>query len=223
MSALAVLDDLSQVAVGFANGSVTMIRGDFIHDRGTKQRTVFESHYPVTALQVRQGTTKVLYIATTDKISSLIISGKGQGAPVRTIDNRGCDVGCMTYEPATNDVIVAREDAVYYYGPNGRGPSFAFDGPKKLVKIYKGYVGLVCPPRVAQVSKSKTFRRLGADEVDDIFTSSSFTLLDTDLRYVAFTEALPAQPKDVFVIWDELFLLTEDGKVSHYSMWAFLS
>ena len=119
----------------------------------------------------------------------------------------------MTTEPATNDIIVAREDAVYYYGPNGRGPSYAFDGPKKLVKIYKAYVGLVCPPRIAQVSKSKTFRRLGADEVDDVFSSSSFTLLDTDLRYIAYNDSLPEPPKEVFVIWDELFLLTEDGKV----------
>lgn len=213
VTALAVLDDLTQVAVGFANGSVTIIRGDFIHDRGTKQRTVFESQDSITGLEVRQGATKVLYIATTVKISSLIISGKGQGQPVRTVDNRGCDLGCMTLEPATNDIIVARDDAVYYYGSTGRGPSYAFDGPKKLVKVYKEYVGLVCPPRVTQVSKSRTFRRLGGNEVDDMFGSSSFTLLDTDLRYVAYTESLSAPPKEVFVIWGELFLLTEDGKV----------
>jgi len=135
---------------------------------------------------------------------------------VRTIDNRGCDVGCLTFDPATNDVIVAREDAIYYYSPNGRGPSYAFDGPKKLVKIYKEYLGLVCPPRVAQVSKSKTFRRLGADEVDDFFSSSSFTLLDTDLRYIAYTESLPAAPQHVFVMWGELFVLSEDGRVSTF-------
>lgn len=213
VSSLAVLDDLTQVAVGFTNGSVTVIRGDFIHDRGTKQRTVFESEEPITGLQVRQGATKVLYIATTGKISSLVISGKGQGQPIRTVDNRGCDVGCMTIDTNTNDVIVAREDAVYYYGPRGRGPSYAYDGPKEMIKLYKDYVGLVCPPRVAQISKSKTFRRLGVDDVDDIFSTSSFTLLDTDLRYIAFTESLPARAKDVFVEWGELFLLTQDGKV----------
>jgi hypothetical protein len=43
ISAFVVLGDLSQVAVGFANGAVTVIRGDLIHDRGTKQRTVFDS------------------------------------------------------------------------------------------------------------------------------------------------------------------------------------
>ncbi len=213
VSALVVEDDMSQVAVGFANGSVTVIRGDFIHDRGTKQRTVFESEDPITGLEVRQGATKVLYIANTAKICSLIISGKGQGQPVRTVDNRGCNVGCMTQDRETGDIVIAREDAIYYYGPSGRGPSYAFEGPKKIVKMYKEYVGLVCPPRVAQVSKSKTFRRLGGDEIDELFSSSSFTLLDTDLKFIAHTESLPAQVKDVFVEWDELFLLTIEGKV----------
>lgn len=216
VTAFVVLDDLSQVAVGFGNGSVTVIRGDLIHDRGTKQRTVFESEEPITGLEVRQSTTKVLYIATTGRVSSLIISGKGQGQPVRTVDNRGCALGCMTQDMVTGDIVVAREDAVYFYGPNGRGPNYAFDGPKKMVKVVGDYVGVICPPRVAQLSKSKTFRRVGGDEVDEFFSSSSFTLLDTDLKFIAHTETLAAQVKEVFIEWDELFLLTMDGKLYRY-------
>lgn len=216
VTACVVLDDLSQVAVGFANGSVSVIRGDLVHDRGTKQRTVFESEDPITALGVRQGTLKVLYIANTGRLSSIVISGKGQGQAVRTIDNRGCDIGCMTQDPETEDIVVARNDAIYYYGPNGRGPSYAFDGPKTRVLMYKDYVGVICPPRVAQLSKSKQYRQLGGEEVDDLFTSSSFTLLDTDLKFVAHNESLSTQVKDAFVIWGELFLLTADGKVLRY-------
>lgn len=216
ITAFVVLDDLSQVAVGFANGSVTVIRGDLVHDRGTKQRTVFESEDPITALQVRQGTIKVLYIATVGRLSSIVISGKGQGQAVRTVDNRGCDVGCMTQDPETEDIVVAREDAVYYYGPGGRGPSYAFDGPKTRILMYKDYVGLICPPRVASLSKSRTFKQLGGDEVNDLFTSSSFTILDTDLKFVAHTESLSTQIKDAFVEWGELFLLTSDGKLLRY-------
>ncbi|ETN42149.1 uncharacterized protein HMPREF1541_04090 [Cyphellophora europaea CBS 101466] len=216
VTAFVVLNDLTQVAVGFANGSVTVIRGDLIHDRGTKQRTVFESEDPITALEVRQGTLKVLYIATTGRLSSIVISGKGQGQAVRTVDNRGCSVGCMTQDPETDDIVVAREDAVYYYGPNGRGPSYAFDGPKTRVLMYNDYVGLICPPRVASLSKSKTFRQLGGDEVDDLFTTSSFTILDTDLKFIAHTESLPSQIKYAFVEWGELFLLTTDGKLLRY-------
>lgn len=213
MSAFVALDDLSQVAVGFANGAVTVIRGDLIHDRGTKQRTVFETEEPITGLEIREGTTTVLYIATTGRISNLVISGRGQGQPPRTVDSQGCGVGCMSVEKETKDIIVARDDAVYYYGPNGRGPSFAFDGPKKMLMTFRDYVGLVCPPRVVQMSKSKTYRRLGGSEMEDLFSTSSFSLLETDLRYIAHAESLPTQVKEVFSEWGELFLLTVDGKV----------
>ena len=189
------------------------MRGDFIHDRGTKQRTVFESEEPITGLEVREGPVTALYIATTSRISTLVISGKGQGQPGRTIDNNGCGVGCMTIDRETGDIIVARADAIYSYGPKGRGPTFAFDGPKKMVKVYKDYVGLVCPPRVSQLSKSKTFRNLGANDADDVFSSTSFSLLETDMRFIALTESLPGQVRDVFAEWGDLFLMTMDGKV----------
>lgn len=122
----------------------------------------------------------------------------------------------MTYDRETGDIVIAREDAIYYYGASGRGPSYAFEGPKKSVTIYKEYVGVVCPPRVAQLSKTKTFRRLGGEEIDELFSKTSFTLLDTDLKYVAHTESLPAQVKDLFVEWNELFVLTVEGKLYKY-------
>ncbi len=213
MSAFVALDDLSQVAVGFANGSVTVVRGDFIHDRGTKQRIVFESEDPVTGLEVREGAVTVLYIATIGRISNLVVAGKGQGQPARTIDNVGCGVGCMAIDQDTKDIIVARDDAVYSYGIKGRGASFAFEGPKKLVKTYKSYVGLVCPPKVTQISKSKTFRRLGTEDMDGLFSSSSFSLFNTDLRFIAHTESLSSQVSYIFEEWGELYLVTMDGKV----------
>ncbi len=59
-----VTSDLAQLAVGFANGAVTVVRGDFVHDRGTKQRTVFESEEPITGLEFREANSTSLYIAT---------------------------------------------------------------------------------------------------------------------------------------------------------------
>ncbi|KKY27486.1 putative vacuolar protein sorting protein [Phaeomoniella chlamydospora] len=216
VSAFVVLQDLSQVAVGFANGGVTVIRGDLIHDRGTRQRTVFESEEPITGLQVREAGITTLYIATTSKIVTLAIAGRGQGSPPKTLDNSGCGVGCMAMDPETKDIIVARDDAIYSYGPGGRGQPYAFEGPKTLVKVYRDYVALVCPPRVAQMSKSKAFRRLGADQMDDLFSTSSFSLLDPDLRYIGHTESLSTAVKEVFSVWGDLFLVTIDGKLYRY-------
>ncbi|KAI9744891.1 MAG: hypothetical protein M1818_001816 [Claussenomyces sp. TS43310] len=217
ISAFAALGDLSQLAVGFANGAVTVVRGDLIHDRGAKQRTVFESEEPITAVEFRDvAKLTTLYVATTSRILKLVISGKGQGQPAKTIEDSGCGVGCMTVDKQNGDVVVVRDDAIYYYGLEGRGPCFGYEGPKSLVEIYGDYVALVCPPASSAVSQSNALRRFGGTHTDEIFSTSTFTLLDTDLRFVAHSESLVSNVKALFMIWGDLFTLTQDGKIQRY-------
>ncbi|KAG5291481.1 vacuolar protein sorting protein [Histoplasma ohiense] len=221
VSAFVVLPDLSQLAVGFANGSVTVIRGDLIHDRGAKQRTVFESEEPVTGLEIQHGPVTTLYIATTGRILTLVIAGKGQGQPARALEDLGCGVGCMTIDHETGDIILAREDAIYTYGVSGgRGPSIAFESPKTSINAFRDYIALVCPPRPALPKSSDALRRLGGSggggQVDEILTTSTFTILEPDLKFVAHTESFPARVRYVFMEWGDLFIVSVDGMVYRY-------
>ena len=128
----------------------------------------------------------------------------------------------MTSDPANGDIVVVRDDAIHYYGINGRGPSFAYEGPKQLVSIYGDYVALVTPPRASTPpTKMSTLRRFVGSRRDDLYNTSAFALLDTDLKYIAHTETLISQVKALFIEWGDLFLLTLDGKVSHsQSSWG---
>lgn len=194
---------------------MTVIRGDLINDRGTRQRTVFESEEPVTGVGFRGdgGRITTLYLSTTGRILTLVISGKGQGQPARTLDETGCGVNCMTIDKRNGDIIVARDDAIYFYRPPGRGPCYAYEGPKKLVGIYKDYIVLVSPLQSHSVAKSKTLGDFKGSQMNDPFSMSTFTLLDTELKFVAHSETLVSQIKAWFVEWADLFILTLDGKV----------
>jgi hypothetical protein len=215
VSAFAVTSDLAQLAVGFGNGAVTVVRGDLIHDRGTKQRTVFESEEPITGLEFREANTTGLYIATTSRILVLAISGRAQGTPARTIDEHGCAVGCMTLDPHSNQIIVAREDAIYSYGPRGKTSSFAAQGAKKAVDMHKDYVLIASPPanNFGRASELGAFRTSKADE---IFNTSTFSILNVDQKFVALSKPLNSQINRIFTVWDDVFLLTIDGKLWRY-------
>lgn len=120
----------------------------------------------------------------------------------------------MTFDNANGDIVVVRDDAIHYYGINGRGPSFAYEGPKQLVSIFGDYVALVTPPKASTPTKMSTLRRFVGSRRDDLYNTSTFALLDTDLKYIAHTETLISQVKALFIEWGDLFLLTLDGKVS---------
>lgn len=214
VTAFTVTHDLAQLAVGFGNGAVTVVRGDFIHDRGTKQRTVFESQEPITGLEFREANTTALYIATTGRISSLAISGKNSGSPARTLDENGCAVGCMTLDQQSNEIVVARDDAIYTYGPRGKAASYAYEGAKKLVSVSKDYVLLVSPPN-DKLTRSAPLRAFGG-AASDILNTTTFTILNTDLKFIAHSESLHSQVNAVFAIWGSVFLLTVDGKLHRY-------
>lgn len=200
------------MAVGFANGAVTVIRGDLINDRGAKQRTVFESEEPITNVGFREGSTTLLYLATTGRILTLTITGKGQGQPAKVLEDTGCGVGCMAFDETNGDIVVVRDDAIQYYGVNGRGPSFAHEGPKQLVTLFGNYVALVSPPKPSAPSS----RSFGGKRVEEMFSTSTFALVDTDLKYFAHTETLSSQVNTIFTEWGDLFLLTREGKLFRY-------
>ena len=216
VTAFTVTSDLTQLAAGFGNGAVTVVRGDFIHGRGTKQRTVFESEEPITGLEFREANATSLYIATTGRILTLSITGNRQGTPARTLDENGCDVGCMTLDPETNEIVVARDDAVYTYGPRGKaGPPHQYEGAKKLVNVCKDYVLIVSPPN-NNLSRSAPLRAFAGTQADQILNTSSFTILNTDLKIIAYQESLSSQVRALFSIWGDIYLLTIDGKLFRY-------
>jgi vacuolar protein sorting-associated protein 11 len=222
ITAFAALEDLSQLAIGFGNGSVTVVRGDLIHDRGAKQRTVFESEEPITSIEFREGNITTLYIATTGRISTLVISGRGQGQPARTLEETGCAVDCMTVDKSTRDVVVARDDGIYYYGIHGRGPAYAYESPKKMITIFKDYVAMASPPQT-NIAARAPLRAFGGSQTDDMFSTTTFTILHTDLKFIAHQETLSSQAKAVFKEWGDLFVLTLDGKVTRLKAFPKLS
>ncbi|KAL2755330.1 hypothetical protein ACRALDRAFT_2041719 [Sodiomyces alcalophilus JCM 7366] len=222
ISALSALDDLSQVAVGFANGTVTLIRGDLINDLGSKQRIMHESEEPVTGVELipdSDSSATTLFVSTTARILKMTISKKGQGSPPKTVEDFGCDVGCITLDKAAGEIVVVRDDAIYTYTPEGRGPPRAYESRKSLVSVFNDYVALVCPPSSSPADRDKQpdpVRRRFGEVADAFLNASTFVLLEPDLRVIGHTESLISPLKAMFQIWGDLFVLTQDGKIHRY-------
>lgn len=82
-----------------------------------------------------------------------------------------------------------------------------------MVSMYKDYVMLVSPPQNS-MAKSAPLRSFGTTQADELFSTTSFRILNSDLKLIAHSEALSSQVHQVLTAWGDIFILTMDGKVS---------
>lgn len=91
---------------------------------------------PVTALGFSSTSSITsLFIATLSRVMRYVVSGKGAGNPPATLDDIGCSLGCSLLLPASDDsheakLLIARDEALYIIGSNGREECFAYEGRK---------------------------------------------------------------------------------------------
>ncbi|OBA22381.1 hypothetical protein METBIDRAFT_39147 [Metschnikowia bicuspidata var. bicuspidata NRRL YB-4993] len=177
LSAVLFNDSLTCVAVGSAAGSVVLVRGELLRDRGAKQRLVYAGADPVTGVAFHRSD-ELLYVATTSRVFTLLASGRNRGQPLRVLStDTGAAVGAMALDARDSRLLVASLDGFAYYSPVGRAQLVAFAVPKRqLLRLFRDYLLVVCPPADAPLGAAKPARVL---------------ILDMRNTHVAFSLALP--------------------------------
>jgi vacuolar protein sorting-associated protein 11 len=98
-----------------------------------KPRVVHESPTePITGLGFREPTDDSpnvhLFIVTTNQVLSYQASGRGSGGVAAVVDEIGAGLGCSTMDWHAMDIVVARDEAIYLCGTEGRGTCYAYEG-----------------------------------------------------------------------------------------------
>ncbi|KNC99120.1 tethering complex subunit PEP5 [Spizellomyces punctatus DAOM BR117] len=230
VTALAVLENMTQVAIGLENGVVVLIRGDISRDRFTKSKIIHEGSEMITGLGFcEDGKSTRLYIVTLARILTCDTSNKDLK---QALDDQGGEIGAviLTAQETNQEIVIGRQEAVYFYGLDGRGPCFVIDGEKTSLSWFRNYLVVVTrESRNATAPTSALADYMGGtgNDADTIIHASPsettpgtvLTLYDLKNKYVAFTGTLSGsgyrgQPiRAVLGEWGELFIVTEDRKM----------
>ncbi|KAJ3078590.1 Vacuolar protein sorting-associated protein 11 [Quaeritorhiza haematococci] len=214
VTSVAVLENMSQIAVGLENGVVILVRGDISRDRFTKQKVIHEGSACIT-----EGKTTTLYIVTLAKILSCVTSSKE--VTTTTLDDQGCDFGCAIATPQeqNQEMVIARKEAIYFYGLDGRGPCFIFDNDKTFITWFRNYLAVVSrESRPTTTPKTNTLAEMvghtstgavsaatssalpegttsvstaGSSELIDTSGGTVLTLYDLKNKYIAYQGSFP--------------------------------
>ncbi|XP_053861691.1 porphobilinogen deaminase isoform X2 [Malaclemys terrapin pileata] len=207
VTCLTVHENLNFMAIGFADGSVVLTKGDITRDRHSKTQILHEGNYPVTGLAFRQsGKITHLFVVTTENIQSYMLSVKDY--PRLELDTHGCGLRCSTLSDPSQDLqfIVAGNKCVYLYQPDERGPCFAFEGQKLIVHWYRGYLIIVSKDR----KSSPKSEFAGSDPQNS--DKQILNVYDLCNKFIAYSSVFD-DVVDVLAEWGSLYVLTRDGKI----------
>ncbi|RCH86360.1 hypothetical protein CU098_007001, partial [Rhizopus stolonifer] len=217
VSTVVILENLSQCAVGLANGVVILIRGDLSKDKAVKQKVIYEGEEPITGLGFREQTkSTILFIITTNNIMSYNTSAAKP--TVTVLDEQGCGLGCAVMNDQ-QEMVVGRDEAIYLYDPTGRGPCFAYDTPKSSLTWFKSnYLVIVSPPVMTSTQLSTGARaslHFGSPR-RTIANSNELTkiaIFDTANKFIAHVGTFMGGIRGVFCEWNSVWVVGTDGKL----------
>jgi hypothetical protein len=105
--------------------------------------------------------------------------------PAAAIDYVSCLPGLTLISPQerNQEMAIADNQAVYFYGPDGRGPCFIIDGEKTSIHWFKGYLVIVSkePKPIYLDSISGSVKPPHEES-----TGTLLTIYDLKGKYIAF-------------------------------------
>ncbi|CAI0432150.1 unnamed protein product [Linum tenue] len=132
------------IAIGLDNGCIYCIKGDIARERIQRFKLQVDDastnkiQSPVTGLGFRMdGQTFQLFAVTPDSVT--LFSLHNQPPRKQTLDQIGSSVNSVAMSDRS-ELIIGRPEAVYFYEVDGRGPCWAFEGEKKFVGWFRGYL-----------------------------------------------------------------------------------
>ncbi|CAI0383530.1 unnamed protein product [Linum tenue] len=131
------------IAIGLDNGCIYCIKGDIARERIQRFKLQVDnasnkSQLPVTGLGFRvDGQTLQLFAVTPDSVT--LFGLHSQPPRKQTLDQIGSSVNSVAMSDRS-ELIIGRPEAVYFYEVDGRGPCWAFEGEKKFMGWFRGYL-----------------------------------------------------------------------------------
>lgn len=131
------------IAIGLDNGCIYCIKGDIARERITRFKLQVnnlsdKSQSSITGLGFRvDGQALQLFAVTPSSVSLFML--QTQPSRGQTLDQIGGNVNSVAMSDR-GELIIGRPEAVYFYEVDGRGPCWAFEGEKKFLGWFRGYL-----------------------------------------------------------------------------------
>ncbi|KAH3672765.1 hypothetical protein WICMUC_004171 [Wickerhamomyces mucosus] len=187
---------------GFANGTVVVVRGDILRDRGSSQTIAFKNQEPITNVHLIKGNNydPLIYVTTTSKILLVpTTSTYHSGSELVLEPKRGADVNSVDID--SDNLVVGTNEGIVFYNPNGTSYTIGLEMQKKNIVKFGKYILIV----TSNTSTSSSLILNGYTE------PTRLIIADIEHKLISFNYSIPSTVRDVINLWDDLYILSSDG------------
>lgn len=196
ITAFAMAPDMSVLVFGFADGSVIAVRGDLLHDKGTRQRLIYNASTGITGLALTDSFDQV-YVCSVNQV--LLVSTTASKSVSFLDKTKGADLGCTT-KALKDEFLVSRDSDLAWFNTSHRGPSVELPVTRKQIYLTQNGKYLV----VLAVVESGSSSLLNTE-------SLRFMLFDLKHHVIAFNSHLSNGIRAIFEQWDRLNVVGSNG------------
>lgn len=132
------------IAIGLDNGYIYGIKGDIARERIKRFKLEVYSHTDKSQSSIMgmgfrvDGQATQLFAVTPTSVS--LFSLQTEPYSRNTLDQIGCNSNAVAMTDRSQELMIGRDEAVYFYEVDGRGPCWAFEGEKKFLGWFRGYL-----------------------------------------------------------------------------------
>ncbi|KAJ8936386.1 hypothetical protein NQ318_010793 [Aromia moschata] len=198
------------MAIGFVDGSLILYRGDITRDRSSKQKFLRISSSVITGLAFKSTAANVFLFAATDSSVSVYNITQKDKEQKYQLDNIGCTRKCSVLAESMQEshFMIGRNDAIYCYTSDGRGPCYAVDGEKVMLEWFRTYLIIISK------TNRPTLTAMSNEMQSNAFQGDLITVLDIHNKFIVFSATMP-KIKAILSEWGALYILDEDNRVYH--------
>lgn len=218
VTTLHVHTSLSLMAVGFGDGSIMLYRGNLTRERKNKIKVLKDTNISITGLAIRSTDKQTyLFVATNNNVFMYNITLKDKEYK-SDLDSMGCAKKCSVLAESIQDshFMIGRNDAIYCYTPDGRGPCYAVEGQKIMLEWFRSYLVIVAK-EAANVLRTTTTISAKPNTIEPIppgVDKHMITVLDIQNKFIVFSASM-ISVQAVLSEWGGFFILSGDSKLYH--------